>query len=92
MTELDGSTVTANILLRIEEHYPEILQSVEDSYGLGKEYSEKLYLHLWIYTHGIATLCATKMCTFTGEEMSGLLSDICPLLVKEYKQRIEANL
>ncbi len=89
MTELDDSTVSVNVLLKIEEHYPEILQSVEDLYGLGKEYSEKLYLHLWIYTHGIATLCATKMCTFTQEEMSGLLSDICPLLVKEYKRRIE---
>lgn len=74
-----------NILPIIEESYDEILASITNSYGLEKNEAEKLYKHLWIYTHGIATLCATKMCRFTAEEISKMLTEIFTGLMNNMK-------
>ena len=49
----------------------------------GKKIAEKLYRHLWIYSHGIATLCTTKMCRFTGEEISQMITEVFTSLLKE---------
>lgn len=85
MSEQEKEPDINNILPIIEESYDEILESIINSYGLGKNESEKLYKHLWIYTHGIATLCATKMCRFTGEEISEMLTEIFTGLMNNMK-------
>lgn len=76
----------SDVLPIIEENYDEILSSVKDGYGLPLEIAEKLYRHLWIYTHGIAALCATKTCRFTGEEISVMMTEIFIGLLKSLKQ------
>ena len=65
--------------------YDDILKSVKDSYGLSDEASLKLYHHLWIYTHGIATLFATGMCSFSDEEISNMLTEVFVSLLKNIK-------
>lgn len=74
------------VLPIIDENYDEILSSVKDGYGLTRETAEKLYRHLWIYTHGIAALCATKMCRFTGEEISSMMTEVFIGLLNSLKQ------
>lgn len=64
------------VLPIIDESYEKILASITEGYGLDKESAEKLYRHLWIYSHGIAALCATKMCHFSGEEISGMMTEV----------------
>ncbi|MFR7591880.1 MAG: TetR/AcrR family transcriptional regulator [Longibaculum sp.] len=64
------------VLPLIDESYPQILESIENEYGLDEAKSLKLYQHLWIYTHGIATLCATKMCQFTSEDIDHMISEL----------------
>lgn len=76
----------SSVLPLIDENYGEILFSVKDGYGLNRETAEKLYRHLWIYTHGIAALCATKMCRFTGEEISTMMTEVFIGLLKSLKQ------
>lgn len=83
MSEQPNIPDLSNVLPVIDENYDKILLSIEEGYKLDKESSQKLYHHLWIYTHGIATLCATKMCRFTGDEISSLLSEVCSgILIK----------
>lgn len=65
-----------HVLPIIDESYDKILASITAGYGLEGKEAEKLYRHLWIYTHGIATLCATKMCHFTGEEISEMMTEV----------------
>ena len=60
----------------IDESHEQILLSVQNGYDLDKENAERLYRHLWIYTHGIAVLCATNMCSFTVEEISNMISEV----------------
>ncbi len=76
MSEQPQNTGLNNVLPLIEESYKEILASITADYGLMGANAERLYKHLWIYTHGIATLCATKMCRFTAEEIGALMTDV----------------
>ncbi len=85
MTEQPQIPDFSGVLPLIEESYEEILLSIQNDYGMSRHLAEKLYHHLWIYTHGIATLCATKMCRFTGEEISNMITEVCMSLLKNMK-------
>lgn len=66
-----------HVLPVIDDNYLQILSSVQACYSLNQSDAEWLYRHLWIYTHGIAVLCATNMCTFTADELSRMLTEVC---------------
>lgn len=85
MTEHKQVPDLSNVLPLIDESYEQILLSVRNGYGLDEACAERLYRHLWIYTHGIATLCATGMCRFTGEEISGMMTEVFIGLLKNMK-------
>lgn len=75
-----------NILSMIDDNADEILASVRNGYGLDDEKSKRLYMHLWVYTHGIATMCAMKTCSFTGEEISTMMSEVFVSMLKFVKE------
>jgi hypothetical protein len=75
----------SGVLSMIDENYDTILDSIKISYGMDSDSAQRLYRHLWIYTHGIATLCVTKMCRFTGEEISTMMTEIFVSLLKNIK-------
>lgn len=87
MRELPAAPDIDHILPEIDESYLRILTSITTEYQLTNEDAQRLYQHLWIYTHGIASLCATKMCRFTGEEISRMLTEVFISLLKETKGR-----
>ncbi len=74
-----------NVLPVIEESYDSILASITDGYGLGEKDAEWLYRHLWIYTHGIAALCATRTCRFTDSEISAMMTEVFVSLMRTIK-------
>lgn len=76
MSEQKEYPELSGILPLIDSNYRQILLSIEKDYGLSGEAAENLYQHLWIYSHGIATLCVTKMCRFTDVQIENMLSDI----------------
>lgn len=63
-----------NILDALDDNSEKILNSIMNSYSLGLDTAKQLYLHLWIYTHGIAVLIVTNVCTFSQEEISEMLT------------------
>lgn len=65
-----------NVLGLIEGSYQKILDSITGTYKVSEKFAKELYLHLWIYTHGIAVLIVNKMCKFSGEEISNMLTTI----------------
>lgn len=72
-----------NILDLIDDNYETILKSVMDGYGLQEQDAMKLYQNIWVFTHGIATLCATGVCLFTEEETNEMLTEVFTgLLIK----------
>lgn len=85
MTMLEVSPNIDNVLPIIDEHYNDILLSAQTSYGLNESDSEKVYRHLWIYSHGIAVLSATKICNFTLNEVEGMLTEVSKAILKDIK-------
>lgn len=86
MTEQEQIPDISGVLPLIDESYEQILLSVQNDYGINEISAKKLYQHLWIYTHGIASLCATKMCHFTGEEISTMITEVCTSILKMMKE------
>lgn len=76
MTPVKESKDVSTILPVIDHNYNKILQSVQEPYGLEKSSAEKIYQHLWTYTHGIATMFATGLCSYTMEQLEERLTDI----------------
>lgn len=85
MTMLSESPNIDNVLPIIDEYYSEILTSVETAFGLNEKDSEEVYHHLWIYSHGIAVLSATKTCNFTINEVDAMLTSVCKAILKDIK-------
>lgn len=75
-----------SVLPLIDQSYAEILESIVQNYPISEAAAKRLYQHLWIYTHGIATLCATKMCRFTEKEISDLMTEVFTGLLKKIKE------
>ena len=73
------------VLPSIDGNYDKILQSVKDQYGFSEKTAFRLYKNLWVFTHGIAAMCATRTCEFKSEEISAMLTDVCMSLVVKYK-------
>ena len=76
----------SGVLPLIDESYKDILLSIQKDYEISELSAKKLYRHLWIYTHGIASLCATKMCRFTGEEISTMITEVCMSVLKKIQE------
>lgn len=85
MTMLDESPNIDNVLPIIDEYYKDILLSAQTSYELNESDSKMLYHHLWIYSHGIAVLSATKTCNFTLDEIEKMLTEVGRSIIKEIK-------
>lgn len=85
MHEHDAVPPLGEVLQLIEDSFEEILKSITTAYGFDRDTALRLYYHMWIYSHGIATLCATKMCSFTAEDISRMLTEVCASLIKKIK-------
>ncbi|MDE5991289.1 MAG: WHG domain-containing protein [Clostridia bacterium] len=85
MQEIDGHPDKNAVLQGIEEHYEEIILSIQNSYGLEREKAIGLYFHLWVYSHGIAVLIATKVCVFSEDQITQMITEIFTSLLKRLK-------
>lgn len=62
--------------------YKEIEELLESKYNLSKEEIKKFHLKMWMFTHGIACLIATRTCEFSDQEISKLLTEEFTALIK----------
>ncbi len=85
MTEQNLVSNLEGVLPMIDENYEQILLSIVTGYGVERDSAERLYRHLWIYTHGIATLCITNMCCFTGKDINDMMTEVFLSLLAEVK-------
>ena len=86
MTERREKTDVLGVLPLIDDNYGDILSSVRDTYGIGDDDAKALYRHLWIHTHGIATLLANGVCSFETEEIDSMITDVFRALLIEVKR------
>ena len=48
--------------------------------GVSIEKADTLYKNMWIFSHGIATLCASGQCILSEEEIEAMLSGTYDML------------
>lgn len=83
MKKQPGDMRLNSILPEIEDNYKAIIDSILEQYPVTYDDAVILYRHLWIYSHGIATLCATSMCSFSGQEISDMITEVFKALLIE---------
>lgn len=85
MTERRNAPDVSGALPFIDENYEEILSAVQTQYRMDRADARRIYRHLWIYAHGIATLCATGVSHLTQAELSELFQDVSAALFTRIK-------
>lgn len=75
MSAMPGKLGVESILPQIDASYDDILKSVQ-KYVDSREAADMIYQHLWTYTHGIATMCATGLCSYTVAQIGERLTQI----------------
>lgn len=76
MRAAQESKEVSTILPVIDDNYDKILQSVQEPYCLERKAADKIYQHLWTYTHGIATMFATGLCSYSMEQIEERLTEV----------------
>lgn len=64
-----------NILSDLDGNCSDTIYMLQNKYSLDKEKATRLYIHMGIYSHGIAVLLANKTCNFSEQEIEQMLSE-----------------
>lgn len=86
-----GTPSISSALESVDNSADKILNSIVEGYGLGVEVAHKLYMHMWLYTHGIATLIANRVCAFSSDDISNMLTEVFTGLLAKYRTDGEAR-
>lgn len=74
MEENNNLSTFDDVFLSLGEYGPLCITTIENDYSLSNEEAKKLFKNVWIYTYGLGALCATRVCNFTFEELSNMLT------------------
>ena len=69
--------------------YKSVIESIDEEYKISIENSKKLYEHLFIYSHGIATLTVTGIYNFTPSEIIEYMAEVAKSLIVQYLREID---
>lgn len=50
------------------------IETIKTDYGLNDDQAKMLFENVWIYTFGIGALCATRVCSFSEEQLGNMLT------------------
>lgn len=64
------------------------IEVIMHDYNLDKDNAYSLFEHVWIYTYGLACLCATKRCNFSLDELVDMLGKVFISLFVSMKKGI----
>ena len=69
--------------------YKSVIESIDEEYKISIENAKKLYEHLFIYSHGIATLTVTGIHNFTPTEIIEYMTEVAKSLIVQYLREID---
>lgn len=58
-------------------------------YNATESQAEQMFTQMWIYTYGLCVLCATKVCTFSEDEIAFRLGEIFQGMVHVIRSNLE---
>jgi len=74
-------------IITYEGHLNALLELISQTFEISSEQASRLYSHMWIYAHGIATVTATGVCSFTDDEISNMLGTACKSFLETVKKQ-----
>ena len=74
MCEMDETGSFEMIFNNLGDTAEKCIRTLHEDYGFSFEDSKLIFKHCWIYTYGISVLIATKMCSFSEEQISEMLT------------------
>lgn len=83
MSEMPEKFDPFTALKTYDDRFGEVVDIIQGGYQVDADNAGRLYRHLWIYTHGTATLMVTKVCQFTDEEIGQMLTEVFVSLLKK---------
>ena len=69
--------------------YKSVIESIDEEYKISIENAKKFYEHLFIYSHGIATLTVTGIYNFTPSEIIEYMAEVAKSLIIQYLREID---
>lgn len=76
MCDNGSDTDFDSVLSTIPYGHESDIEIITHDYHATPEQAQELFRQMWIYTYGLCSLCAAKVCRFTDEEISLQLSEI----------------
>ena len=70
----------------ITDNYKAVYAAFRDTYSLTDEETDKMYIHIGIYLHGLATLFVEQMCDYSIEQVGELMTELGKSLLARIKQ------
>ena len=86
MTERQSGTPIGQSSLDENKEY--LLSLIQNDYGLNEKQANDLYVRLWLFSHGIATMIATKTVGLDNKEIGKMLMDVLTGLL-QIKRKID---
>lgn len=83
MSEMPEKFDPITALRTYDDRFENVVHIIQDGFQVHSDTAAKLYRHLWIYTHGIATLLVTRVCSFSDEEIGQMLTEVFVSLMKQ---------
>ena len=69
--------------------YRSVIESIDEEYKISIVNAKKFYEHLFIYSHGIATLTVTGIYNFTPSEIIEYMAEVAKSLIVQYLREID---
>lgn len=66
-------------------------QDIQETFGLSQEHAEELYMHMMLYTHGIACILATGAADIPAEEVLPKVNFACLAFYSQLGKEITCN-
>lgn len=84
MTERQSNTPIGESSLDENKEY--LLSLIQNDYALNEVQANDLYVRLWLFSHGIATMLATKTVSLNDKEIGKMLMDVLTGLLQTIKK------
>ena len=70
-----------------DDNLEHVVQLICEATGLDQETAMAFHLELWVFTHGLAVLVATRYLPYDEREINRMLSDQYAAMLEMYRQR-----
>lgn len=75
MQEHEGARNFDDVFAALGDAAPLSIEFIVRDYELTEAEAMALFRQLWVFTYGLSVLCATRMCVFSDDELSQMLTE-----------------